>query len=113
MSLRRLAIFVLAGVLTSCSFAKVGPPGNTYAGPSNMLPQVAQRGKGAKWVRFTLNPSGGSYTAIVLGPDKNVWFIDELAGRLVRVEESGKIKAFPLSGVLKGKRRLDGRRRRP
>ena len=102
MSLRRLAILVLAGVLSGCSFAKVGPPGNTNAGPSNMLPQVVQRGKGAQWVRFTLNPSGGSYTAIVPGPDKNVWFIDELAGRLVRVEESGKIKAFSLTDVLKG-----------
>ncbi len=102
MSSRPLAIVVLAGVLTGCSFAKVGPPGNAYAGPSNILPQVAQRGKGAQWVRFTLNPSGGSYTAIVLGPDKNVWFIDELAGSLVRLQESGSTKVFSLSSVLRG-----------
>lgn len=102
MSSRPLLTVVLAAVLTSCSVANGGPPGSVYGRPSNMLPQVVQRGKGAQWVRFTLNPSGGSYTAIVLGPDKDLWFIDELAGSLVRLNESGSTKEFSLLSVLKG-----------
>ena len=44
------------------------------------MPQVVQRGKGAQWVPFTPHTTSDVYSAIVVGPDKNVWFIDELAG---------------------------------
>jgi virginiamycin B lyase len=101
MSSRPLVTVVLAGVLTSCSFAHGGSPPGVYGGSSDVLPQVVQGGKGAQWVQFTPHTSGDVYSAIVLGPDKNIWFLDEFVG-LVRMRENGSIKEFPLTSVLKG-----------
>ncbi|MFZ0362672.1 MAG: hypothetical protein WAL67_00540 [Candidatus Cybelea sp.] len=102
MSAKSLAPLTLAIVLASCSFGS-NAVGNTSVGEArSVLPQVTQRGKGAQWVTFTPRTTSDVYSAIVLGPDKNVWFIDELAGGLVRMEENGSIKEFSLSGVLTG-----------
>jgi virginiamycin B lyase len=103
MSARPLATTILAVSLASCSFGGKAPVGNTFVGETGgILPQVIQRGKGAQWVSFTPRTMSDVYSAIVLGPDKNLWFVDELAGGLVRMAENGSIKEFSLSGVLTG-----------
>jgi virginiamycin B lyase len=99
---RPFATIVLAVVLTGCSFTQGGPTTDLYAGSSHMLPQVLQGGTGASWVQFTPHTSGTVYSAIALGPDKNVWFLDEFAG-LVRMDENGSIKEFPLTSILEGR----------
>jgi virginiamycin B lyase len=63
---------------------------------------VVQQGKGAQWVRFIPHTLGALYSAIVLGPDNNLWFIDENAAGLVRIAASGASKEFSLSGVVIG-----------
>jgi hypothetical protein len=39
------------------------------------------------------------YSAILTGPDANIWYIDENAAGLVRMSVSGSIHQFPLTGV--------------
>jgi len=65
-------------------------------------PEVAQRGKGAQWVQFDPKTNGFGYSAIVTGPDRNIWFIDEVGRGLVRMTETGAIKEFDLGGVFHG-----------
>ena len=90
-------VFALA--LASCTLAgRVTPTG----APPGVPPDVVQKGNGAQFVQFTPHTLGALYSAIVLGPDKNLWFIDENAASLVRIGEGGAIKEFSLSGVLTG-----------
>jgi streptogramin lyase len=99
MNARPYSIPLLAFVLAACSGSELsrGPAPFT-----NLLPQVVQKGKGAQWVRFTPHTAGALYSAIVLGPDGNLWFIDENAASLVRMSMSGAIKEFSLSGIVTG-----------
>ncbi|MGA8535579.1 MAG: hypothetical protein WB615_15835 [Candidatus Tumulicola sp.] len=66
------------------------------------VPHVLQKGKGTQWVRFTPHTAAKLYSAIVPGPDNNLWFIDENAGSLVRMGLNGSIEEFSLSSVLTG-----------
>ncbi len=104
MTARALAFFFLACTLTGCSLS--GEPLRPDASPlSNQIlasPHVVQKGKGAQWVGFKPHTTSGLYSAMALGPDGNVWFIDENAAGLVRISTSGSIKEFPLSGIITG-----------
>src|SRR5260370_41495582 len=104
MTARPLITVVLACTVTSCSFAggPQRPDGFTPSDQTRALPQVLQKGKGAQWVQFAPHTLGALYSAIVLGPDNNLWFIDENAASLVRMALNGSIKEFSLSGVLTG-----------
>ena len=97
-----LAIAVLAVVLSGCSFADKMLPGSGSSAQIGVAPQVLQRGNGAQWVQFTPKTFGALYSAIALGPDGNIWFLDENAASLVRLGEGGASKEFSLSGVLTG-----------
>jgi virginiamycin B lyase len=50
-------------------------------------------------VQFLPKTVAALYSAIVTGPDGNIWFIDENAPGLVRMSVSGGIHEFPLAGV--------------
>jgi streptogramin lyase len=78
------------------------PSGSAFLARPGSIPQVVQKGKGAQWVGFAPHTLGALYSAIVLGPDANVWFIDENAASLVRMTVNGSIKEFSLSGVITG-----------
>jgi virginiamycin B lyase len=101
---RSIAILTLACALTGCAMRgkDVVPGGAPPAAQARALPGVVQKGKGAQWVQFAPHTLGALYSAIVLGPDKNLWFIDENAAALVRIGESGASKEFSLSGILSG-----------
>ncbi len=96
-SLTAVSVVIVAG----CSFAGNAQPNNAFAG-AGMLPQVNQRGKGAQWVSFTPHTLGALYSAIVLGPDNNLWFIDENAASLVRITESGSSQEFSIESAVSG-----------
>jgi len=66
------------------------------------VPDVVQRGKGARWVSFIPKTNGTGYSAILTGPDGNIWFIDEVGRGLVRMTETGAIEEFALGGVFHG-----------
>lgn len=98
---RWFAGIALAAALFGC--AGGGGIPQSGAAPANqrhLLPQVVQKGKGAQWVEFTPHTLAALYSAIVLGADEEIWFIDEDAASLVRMSESGAIKEFRLSGPL-------------
>jgi len=103
MSSRPLIILTLACTLTGCSLT--GGQMRPYAALPNdsfAQPQVVQKGKGAQWVQFKPHTLSGLYSAMALGPDGNVWFIDENAASLVRISASASIKEFRLSGTITG-----------
>ena len=70
------------------------------AGPAEAVPEVVQRGAGAKFVQFKTPTLGLLFGAIVAGPDGNMWFVDENAGALVRIGMGGAFHEFPLSTFL-------------
>jgi virginiamycin B lyase len=98
---RFIVFFALPLIVVGCAGADLSR-GNTAIPvlPEQQqlaVPDVVQRGKGAQWVSFVPKTLGVGYSAIVTGPDANVWFIDEGVG-LVRMVETGAIKEFELSG---------------
>jgi streptogramin lyase len=102
---QRVARFVIVvGVLAGCSLRGQPPnPGTSaFRAAPYVVPEVTQRGKGAQWVQFLPHTPGALYSAIVKGPDGNIWFLDENAGSLVRMSLNGAIKEFSLSGFLGG-----------
>jgi hypothetical protein len=91
---RSIGLLALTCVLEACAFtSKAVVPNSSAAevGP-RVAPEVAQKGKGAQWVSFAPHSLGALYSAIVLGPDKNLWFIDENAASLARITESGSFR---------------------
>jgi streptogramin lyase len=102
--MRTKSIFAIfeACLLAGCSFAGKPPVPSGVDQPGAVVPDVVQKGKGSQWVRFTPHTLGALYSAIVRGPDGNVWFLDENAAALVRIGQSGAIKEFSLSGFLGG-----------
>ena len=102
MSLRLSIIIFLAWSLSGCSMpgTTAGPVGSQGTGEPQTLPQVVQKGAGAQWVQFTPKTNGALYSAIVSGPQGDVWFIDENAASLVRIAPSGATKEFSLSAFL-------------
>jgi virginiamycin B lyase len=101
---RALLIAAVAIAFAGCSNSGgSGVPGVlSLPGQTVTLPEVSQKGKGAQWVQFLPKTLGASYSAIVPGPDGNMWFIDETGGGLVRMSLSGATKEFRLSSVLQG-----------
>jgi streptogramin lyase len=100
---RAAVTVLLTCVLASCSAGAGTVPRNGLAlSGQSLLPEVVQKGKDAQWVLFAPHTLGALYSAIVLGPDDNLWFIDETGAGLVRIAENGSIKEFALSGVLTG-----------
>jgi virginiamycin B lyase len=104
MTARPLANFVLACALAGCSLpgTPLRPDGSSSSNQMLVGPRVVQKGKGAQWVQFKPHTLSGLYSAMVLGSDGNVWFIDENAASLVRISTSGSIKEFQLSGIITG-----------
>jgi streptogramin lyase len=88
----------VAGCSNAASAVRSGLP--AVPGQPITLPEVVQKGKGAQWVVFRPHTFAGSYSPIVSGPDRNIWFIDENAGGLVRMALNGAIKEFALGDVL-------------
>jgi streptogramin lyase len=71
--------------------------------PSEILPQVAQNGtESLNWKQFTPNTTSKIYREIVAGPDKNMWFTDDNAGKLVRMGMTGAVKEFLLTFIKNG-----------
>jgi virginiamycin B lyase len=103
MSARRLVILAFASALIGCSLtgAQMRPDGSAYSTSRN-VPLVLQKGNGAQWVQFTPHTVGALYSAMALGPDGNVWFIDEDADRVVRISANGSIKEFSFESVAGG-----------
>jgi virginiamycin B lyase len=104
MAARSLIAFCFACLIAGCGFGSgTGVPSAGVAtAPGSLLSDVEQKGKGALWVAFKPKTTSDVYTPIVLGPDKNVWFVDELAHGLVRIDEDGSVKEFSLSSALTG-----------
>jgi virginiamycin B lyase len=104
MTARALATFVLACTLTGCSLTggQMRPDASAYSSYARAVPLVLQKGNGAQWVQFTPHTAGALYSAMALGPDGNVWFIDEDADRLVRMSANGSIKEFSFESVAGG-----------
>jgi streptogramin lyase len=102
--LRAGLLLVLTCAITACSVDRQSPtPGTpTVTAPRYVVPDVTQKGKGAQWVQFLPHTPGALYSAIVQGPDENMWFLDENAAGLVRMTLSGAIKEFSLSAFLGG-----------
>ncbi len=94
----------LVCLLGGCAFAGKTMPaaGPGMAAGSLARPGVVQKGKGAQWVTFTPHTISPVYSAMALGPDSNVWFLDENGGSLARIAESGATKEFSLQSVLTG-----------
>jgi streptogramin lyase len=103
MSARRLAIFALACALTGCSLSgeQTRPNAPAYS-TYRSAPLVQQKGKGAQWIQFTPHTIGALDSAMALGPDGNVWFIDEDADRLARISANGAVKEFSFESVAGG-----------
>lgn len=97
---RRIASLVASAlVLAACSGH--GEPA-TPAFTNPIVPGVVQKGGGGQFVQFTPMTIGALYSAIVQGPDGNMWFLDENAARLVRMSLSGTIKEFDIEAELSG-----------
>lgn len=97
-------LLLVAGILAGCAPQTTAVPTTDSAVTHlSVVPSVVQKGKGAQWVTFKPRTAGPVYAPIVLGADNEVWFIDWSAGGLVRIGESGAIKEFSLSSVLKAK----------
>ncbi|MBV9648495.1 MAG: hypothetical protein JO043_13595 [Candidatus Eremiobacteraeota bacterium] len=105
MSRRVLAICaVVVFTFGGCS-ARSGTHGPAVIEPlplQRLLPEVKQKGNGGQWVQFHPLTTATLYSAIVTGPDGDVWFLDENAASLVRMSLSGVIKEFNLSRFLSG-----------
>jgi virginiamycin B lyase len=95
---------VFASAVAGCAFASrpIVPSAGASASENQVRPGVVQKGNGARWVLFTPHTLGEGYTAIVLGPDKNMWFIDETGGGLAQITEDGSVKEFSLADVFTG-----------
>ena len=104
MTARVLATLVVACMLTGCSLSggQMRPDASAYSTDVRAVPQVVQKGNGAQWVQFTPHTLGALYSAMALGPDGNVWFIDEDADRLVRISANASIKEFSFESVAGG-----------
>jgi virginiamycin B lyase len=101
---RPLIILALACALTGCSLSggQIRPDASAFSRQLSAPPNVVQKGKGAQWVQFKPHTVSSLYSAMALGPDGNVWFIDENADRLVRISQSGSIKEFSFESVAGG-----------
>jgi len=96
---RFAALIALAFVLSACSgHGQLATP--AYTNP--VIPDVVQKGGGGQFVQFTPTTIGALFSAIVQGPDGNMWFIDENAGQLVRMSMAGSIKEFNITAHLPG-----------
>ena len=103
MSARPLVILALTFTLTGCSLSgEQMRPGAPAYSTNRTVPLVRQKGNGAQWVQFTPHTVGALYSAMALGPDGNVWFIDENADRLVRISTNGSVKEFSFESVAGG-----------
>jgi streptogramin lyase len=91
------AVCALAG----CSLrgSPASPIGPRLAAPQFVAPDVTQKGKGAQWVQFLPHTTATLFSAMVAGPDANIWFLDENAASLVRITNGGFIKEFRLSAI--------------
>ncbi len=98
----RLASLALLACICAACGAHTSGTASSLPSLSSLRPDVAQKGKGAQYVRFALKGAGGQGAAIVAGPDGNMWFLDEGAGALARVSMAGIVKEFSLSGSLGG-----------
>jgi virginiamycin B lyase len=101
--MRKLAgsLLVLGIALGGCSSSGGSHlPGTPPAsGLGFRQPAVSQKGNGDQYVQFVPKTRSSLYSAMVLGPDNNVWFIDENGQALVRITPEGASKEFPISGL--------------
>src|SRR5580658_8494865 len=102
MSARHLAILAVACALPGCSLSGEQTWPDAAYSTYRTAPLVEQKGKGAQWIQFTPHTVGALYSAMALGPDGNVWFIDEDADRLVRISTNGSIKELSFESVAGG-----------
>ena len=98
---RRLAFLVASAFLALAGCSEHGQPATpAFIGP--VIPGVVQKGGGGQFVQFTPNTLGALYSAIVQGPDGNMWFLDENAAQIVRMSMSGSIREFNIGAELSG-----------
>src|SRR5580692_7206401 len=103
MTARSLVFLALACALTGCSVSGEQTRPDIPAYPTYGIgPLVQQKGKGAQWVQFAPHTIGALDSAMALGPDGNVWFIDEDADRLARISANGSVKEFSFESVAGG-----------
>jgi streptogramin lyase len=94
---RSLATLGICFFIAGCS---IHGATSTPSGPAMTRPQAVQKGGGAQFVQFNSHSLGNINSAIVSGPDGNLWFLDEGAGGLVRMSMGGSTKEFSLSNFL-------------
>jgi virginiamycin B lyase len=95
----RAAIFaIVLSIFAGCSFHGASVVSNQ----PGVTPFVSQKGGGDQFVQFLPKTVAASYSAIVAGPDGNMWFLDENAGQVVRMSLGGSIKEFNISSKLSG-----------
>ena len=97
----RLAFIAIVSTLLAACAAHAGsvtPPVPASGG----VPYVVQKGGGKQFVEFNPKTLGGLFSAIVEGPDGNIWFIDENAHQLVRMSMGGSIREFNVESALPG-----------
>jgi streptogramin lyase len=98
--LQRQSTCIALLFLTGCLGQGATPNLGGSPGANALAPQVIQNGSGTKWKQFKAKTAGFLYSAIVAGPDGNMWFIDENDGALARISMSGSVKEFPLYSEL-------------
>jgi virginiamycin B lyase len=103
-------IVLLAGViimaLTGCSLHGAAPSAGAFGYARAVQdvsadPGVIQSGNGSHWQQFTPRLLGATlFVGLTVGPDGNMWFIDENTGGIVRINDAGEAKEFSLNGAL-------------
>ena len=79
-------MFACAAALASCAPSQIAAPLSS-AGGGTTSPFVLQNGY--KWVLFNPATSGGEYYGIDEGPDRAMWFSDNLGQGLARITMTG------------------------
>jgi streptogramin lyase len=100
MTARIAFIAIVSSLLASCTThaGSITPP----VPASGAVPYVVQKGGGKQFVEFNPKTVGALFSAIVEGPDGNIWFLDENAHQLVRMSMGGSIKEFDVEAELPG-----------
>ncbi len=96
---RSIFFVVLALTVAGCNASRpLLPQVGQSAGSANHY--VLQNGNSpANWTTFSPAGSGGFFTDVVVGPDKNLWFTESNFERINRITMTGAVKFFAPSVV--------------
>ena len=62
---------------------------------------------------FTIPTADSNPYGITLGPDGAMWFAENGAGKIGRIDQSGSITEFPLPSIMRADRHYAGAGRQP